>query len=142
MELKFERPSRKYEAVIIMHPDATEQQQKDFFKKNSEILKSFKGDYSQVDSWGKRRLANPIGKLRMGHFFHAFFEAHSESIAELERTMRINDQVLRFNHMRLDDRVSIAQHLEDYREVLVGSSKREQEREAKAQARKMARTRN
>ena len=85
---------------------------------------------------GKRRLANMIGKMRMGIYFHSTFTAQPECVEELERTMRINDKVLRFLHYRLDSRQSISQHLEVYREVIAGSKTREQERDAKTQARK------
>ena len=136
MELNVEKPLRKYEAIIIMHPDATEEEQKALFQKNAEIIKNFKGEVVQVNTWGKRKLANAIGKLRMGTYFHSYFEAKAESIKELERTMKINDRVLRYMHTVLDPRESITKHIESYNEVLAGSIARDQEREAKAQIRR------
>lgn len=141
MQFKVERPVRKYEAVLILHPDLSEDQQKSFFKKNQKIIKDFGGDFHHIDTWGKRKLANPINKVRMGTYFHTTFEAKAEVIAELERTMRINDEVLRFCHQRLDDRFTMTKHLENYRDVLSASRQRDQEREAKAQARKQAKER-
>ena len=138
MEFIIERPARKYESVVILHPDLTEDQQKSFFQKNKELLKTFGGDIHKIDSWGKRKLGNPIEKLKMGTYFYTTFEAKSEAILELERTFRINDKVLRFTHRRLDDRISIEKHFDEYREVIEGSKKREQERESKIQAKKMA----
>jgi small subunit ribosomal protein S6 len=132
------QPARKYEAVIIMHPDCTETEQKALFQKNKEILKTFDGEIAHVDTWGRRKLANPINKLTRGIYFHATFESKGEAIAELERTMRINDKVLRFQHTRLDDRDSLAKHLENFKDSLAETSRREKEREAKAQARKAA----
>lgn len=129
---------RKYEAVIIMHPDSTEADQKGLFQKNKEIMKSFEGDVNHLDTWGRRKLANPINKLTRGVYFHTTFEAKGEVIAELERTMRINDKVLRFQHTRLDDRQSLAKYLEGFKDALAETSRREKEREAKAQARKAA----
>src|SRR6185295_2207489 len=96
---------RKYEAVIIIHPDASEEEQKAVLRRNREIIQSFKGEMNHLDTWGKRKLANPIHKFTRGNYFHMTFEAKGEAIAELERTMRINDHVLRFQHTRLDDRV-------------------------------------
>jgi small subunit ribosomal protein S6 len=138
MPAKIERPSRIYESVVIMHPDTSEQDQKTLFKKNSEIIKSFSGQMHHIDTWGKRRLANPIDKMRVGLFFHSSFTAKGDCVAELERTMRINDSVLRFVHVRLDERKNITQHLQDYRDLLALSREREQEREDKARARKAA----
>ncbi|MGE0763200.1 MAG: 30S ribosomal protein S6, partial [Bdellovibrionales bacterium] len=45
---------RKYEGVVIMHPDASEDEQKALFRKNAEIIKSFKGEMNHLDTWGRR----------------------------------------------------------------------------------------
>lgn len=132
------QPVRKYEAIIIMHPDASEAEQKALFLKNREIIKSFDGEMNHLDTWGRRKLANPINKLTRGIYFHATFESKGDAIAELERTMRINDKVLRFQHTRLDDRISLAKYLENFKDSLAETSRREREREAKAQQRKAA----
>src|ERR1700749_3894947 len=109
---------RKYEAVIIINPDASEEDQKNVLRKNREIIKNFSGEVNHIDTWGKRKLANPIDKFSRGNYFHVTFEAKGEAIAELERTMRINDQILRFQHTRLDDRVSLAKFVENFKEAL------------------------
>lgn len=127
---------RKYEGVVIMHPDASEDEQKALFRKNVEIIKSFKGELNHLDTWGKRRLANPIEKLNRGNYFHTTFTGKGEVIAELERTMRINDRVLRFTHVRLDDRVSLPKFVEEFKSALTETLKRESEREAKSLARR------
>lgn len=136
MELNVQKPIRNYETVIIMHPDTSEEDQKALFRKNQEIIKRSSGQVSHIDTWGKRRLANTINKIKVGIYFHSTFTAKSECVEELERTMRINDRVLRFFHTRLDDRRSIEQHLQGYRDVIAASKEREQEREAKVHARK------
>lgn len=138
MDLNVEKPLRKYEGVIILHPDTTEAEQKGFFKRNLETIQQFAGRVNHVDTWGKRRLANPIKKFRLGTYFHTTFEAKGECVAELERLMKIDDRVLRYLHVRLDDRKSLAQHVEAFHTTLAESIKREQEKEAKNQARRMA----
>lgn len=130
---------RKYEVVVIMHPDASEDEQKALFRKNAEIIKSFSGSVNHLDTWGKRKLGNPVNKLTRGNYFHSTFEATGEAIAELERTMRINDKVLRFQHTRLDDRVSLPKFVEKFKEALVETANREREREIKNQQRKAMR---
>jgi len=127
---------RNYEAVIIMHPDTAETEQKALFKKNQEIIKGFGGSLNHVDTWGKRKLANPIRKLNRGIYFHTTFQAKGDAIAELERTMKINERVLRVSHQKLDDRVSLAKHVERFKEGLAEAMNREKEREARAQARR------
>lgn len=108
---------RPYEAVILMHPDASVEDQKEFFKKNKGIISDFKGSVHSLETWGKRSLANPIGKAKKAYFFHTMFEAQPAVVAELERTMRINDKVLRFTHTKLDERVSLVKHLENFKKV-------------------------
>lgn len=130
---------RPYEAVILMNPDSSENDQKALFKRNKSIIEEqFKGEVKHLDTWGKRRLANPIGKSKHAVFFHTTFIADPQAIAELERTMRINDNVLRYMHTALDVRKDIVKYVEDFKSALAESTAREREREAKFQARKAA----
>lgn len=129
---------RPYEVVVLMHPDASVEEQKELFRKNKATIEGFKGSVNSLETWGKRNLATPIGKLKKAFFFHSTFEADSQAIIEIERTMRINDKVLRFAHTRLDERVALAKHLEAFKKGLSESAAREKEREAKMQARKAA----
>ncbi|MBC86847.1 MAG: 30S ribosomal protein S6 [Bdellovibrionaceae bacterium] len=128
-----------YESVIILDPTLSEDQQKDFFKKHQATIKEYDGEINHLDTWGQRALANPIKKVHRGTYFHTTFTANSNCVAELERTMLINDSVLRFIHVRLDNRTPIAKHLEQFKEALVESNRRTQEREAKIQAKKAMR---
>lgn len=138
MELSKTKAKMPYEVVILMHPDATVEEQKELFKKNKGTIESFAGSVHSLETWGKRTLATPIGKLKKAVFFHSTFEADTQAIAELERTMRINDKVLRFMHTRLDERVSLPKFMETFKKGLSESAAREKEREAKVQARKAA----
>lgn len=137
MDLKAEL-KRPYEAVILVHPDATVEEQKALFTKNKATIVNYKGSIHSLETWGKRTLATPIGKLRKAVYFHTFFEADPQAIIELERTMRINDKVLRFMHTKLDERTPITKHAEAFKKGLAESAQREKEREAKAQLRRQA----
>ncbi|MEK6554093.1 MAG: 30S ribosomal protein S6 [Bdellovibrionota bacterium] len=133
-----ERPLQNYEAIIILHPDVNETEQKALFKRNAETIQSFKGRVNHLDTWGKRRLANPVKKMKMGNYFHTTFEAKAEAVAEIERLLGIDDRVLRFFHTKLDDRKSLSQYVEDFKKTLADSVRREQEKDAKRDARKAA----
>ncbi len=134
------RPNlRPYEAVILVHPDATEEDQKALFKRNKGIIEEqYGGTVHHLDTWGKRNLSNAIEKHRRAVFFHTTFAADPQAIDELERTMRINDKVIRYMHTRLEDGKDLAEHLEGFRKTLAESAARERDREAKFQARKAA----
>jgi small subunit ribosomal protein S6 len=129
---------RPYEVVVLMHPEATQEEQKELFRKNKGIIQTFKGTINSLDTWGKRNLANPIGKSKKAVFFHSTFMAAPQAIAELERTMRINDKVLRFMHTKLDERVPLTKFMENFKKGLAETAQREKEKEAKAQMRKAA----
>ena len=129
---------KPYEVVILVHPDSTVEEQKELFRKNKATIESFNGTVNSLETWGKRTLATQIGKLKKAVYFHATFEADTQAVAELERTMRINDKVLRFMHTRLDERVSLGKFLEGFKKGLSESAAREKEREAKMAARKAA----
>lgn len=135
---KTEVIKRPYEVVVLMHPDASLQEQKELFQKNKSIIQSFGGSVHSVETWGKKNLANQIGKNKKAIYFHSLFEAGTQAIAEIERTMRINDKVLRFMHTKLDERVSLAKHLESFKKGLQETVQREKEKEAKFQARRAA----
>jgi len=124
---------RPYEAVILLHPDTSESDQKALFLKNEKIVTQFSGSVNHVDTWGKRKLANHIKNQKRAIFFHTTFEASSGAIAEMERTMLINDKVLRFFHKGIGPKVNVAKHLEIFRTTISESVNREKEREAKFQ---------
>lgn len=130
---------RQYESVIILHPDASPADQKAVFKKNAEIIQSFKGRMNHIDTWGKRNFANAINKNSKGVYFHTTFEADSQAVAEIERVMRINEKVLRFQHTRLKENTDLAKYVATFKELLAVNAQKEREREAKFQAKRAAR---
>jgi small subunit ribosomal protein S6 len=139
MELEVRPHLRPYEGVIIVNADASEEVQKELFRRNKSIIEEqFGGKVNHLDTWGKRNLANPIEKTKKALYFHTTFTANPQAIAELERTMRINDNVLRFMHTRLDDKTDLNVFVENFKKALSESAAREREREAKFQARRAA----
>ena len=131
--------TRQYEAVILVHPDTSLEEQKAIFKKNAEVIKSYKGRVNHIDTWGKRTFGNPIEKAHKGFYFHTTFESDSQAVAELERVMRINEKVLRFQHTRLKENTDLKKYVESFKEALAANAAKEKEREAKFQAKKAAR---
>ena len=130
--------SRPYEAIIMMDVDATEQEQKDLFKKNKSIIESFSGEMNHIDTWGKRKLANPIENNNRAIYFHSTFMANPKAIHELERTMKLNEKVLRVVHTRLSEKMTLSKHVESFKSRLAETLQKEKEKEAKFKARKAA----
>lgn len=134
-DIKIVRP---YEGIVIMHPDSSSEDQKGLFKKNTKIIEDHNGKINHIDTWGKRSLASPIAKHTKAHYFHVTFTAAPETIKELERTMRINDKVLRFFHKKLDERIDLQKHVEQFKTNLAQNMQKMKEREAKAKERRAA----
>lgn len=128
--------TRPYEVVIMMDPDTAEADQKALFKKNKSIIESFSGSVNHIDTWGKRKLANPIGNKHRALYFHSTFVASPDAIRELERTMGLNDKILRAVHTRLSEKVPLAKHVENFKLQLADTMQKEKEKEAKFKARK------
>ncbi len=129
-ELVKETVVRPYEVIIVMEPNTSEEEQKALFTKNQKIIEGFSGKVSHLDTWGVRRLANPIGKLNRGIYFHSTFMASPDSIMELERTMRINEKVLRFMHTRLPDETVLTDFVEKFKAGLIERREREAKKAA------------
>ena len=129
---------RPYEVVVLVNPDTTLEDQKAIFKKNKATIDGMGGKVHYLETWGKRTLANTINKHKKAIFFHSMFEANPQTIHELERTMRINEKVLRFMHTKLDERLSVGKHMEAFKRGVAESATREKEREARIQMKKAA----
>ena len=128
-EIKKEVVARPYEAVILMDASVSEEEQKNLFQKNKKVIEDFKGQVNHVDTWGVRKLGNLIGKSTRAMYFHSTFTANPDAIMELERTMRINDKVLRFMHTRLPDTVALPTYVEKFKEALIERKEKDLKRQ-------------
>lgn len=140
-ELKREKVVRPYEAIVMLDPSATQEEQKSLFQKNKSIIEGFSGEMNHVDTWGTRKLGNPIEKLTRAVYFHCTFKSEPEAINELERTMKINDKVLRVVHTRLPDGTSLPKFVEEFKQALIERKEKEAKRlAAKADKRRAPRS--
>ena len=83
-----------YEAVYILDPALSEEQIATLVAKFKAVVEA-NGTVSEIDEWGKRRLAYPINDLMEGYYVLMNYESKPEFPAELERVMKITDGVLR-----------------------------------------------
>ena len=86
--------SEKYEAVIVFSLKKDEEQIKALTEKFSELIKA-NGTLTNVDEWGKRKLAYEINYESEGYYVLYNFESKPDFPAELERIINITDGVLR-----------------------------------------------
>ncbi|MHA6481609.1 30S ribosomal protein S6 [Paenibacillus sp. strain BS8-2] len=85
---------RKYEVMYIIRPDAEQENVQALVEKFNGII-SNGGEVTKSEVIGKRRLAYEINKLRDGYFVLVHFNATTEVVNELDRVMKIQDEVIR-----------------------------------------------
>ena len=83
-----------YEAVYNLNPDLTEEQTAALVERFKSVVAA-NGTVSEVNEWGKRRLAYPIQDLMEGYYVLMTFTAAAAVPAELDRIFRITDGVMR-----------------------------------------------
>ena len=96
---------RMYETIFIVQPDLGDDETKALTAKVQEIIASMKGDFKRLEDWGARKLAYPINKFARGRYYYLRFDGDAPLIAELERRLRLDDKVLRYQSVKLEKEV-------------------------------------
>jgi len=92
----------KYEVMYIVKP-AEEEAVEAVAAKFESLITSNGGTIDKVDRWGKRRLAYEIKDFNEGIYFVVYFTAPASVVAELERVMKITDEILRHMVVKQED---------------------------------------
>jgi len=92
-----------YESTFIARPDISSQQVDGLAEQFREILTEAGGEIAKTEYWGLRSLAYRIKKNRKGHYYFMNIDAPPEAIDAMERTMRINEDVIRYLTVRVDE---------------------------------------
>lgn len=92
-----------YETVFILRQDLSESQVKEATEKYSSILENNGGKILKTEQWGLRTLAYRIRKNRRGHYILIESEAPGEAVIELERLMRLDEDILRSMTLKLEE---------------------------------------
>jgi small subunit ribosomal protein S6 len=92
-----------YETVLIARQDISAKQAEDHVKAFVKIVNDNGGEVKNTESWGLRNLAYKIKKNRKGHYALIHSEAPPKAIAEMERNMKLNEDVLRFMTVSIDE---------------------------------------
>ncbi|GBF72399.1 30S ribosomal protein S6 [Paenibacillus sp. 598K] len=87
---------RKYEVMYIIRPEVEQEAVQAIVDKYNGIIENGGGEVSKTDIIGKRRLAYEINKIRDGIYVLVHFNATPEVVNELDRVMKIQDEIIRF----------------------------------------------
>ena len=93
---------RMYETIFIVQPDLGDEELKGLSTKVQEIISSMKGDFKKLEDWGVRKLAYPINKFIRGRYYYLRFDGDAPLIAELERRLRLDDKVVRYQSVKIE----------------------------------------
>ncbi|HLD83095.1 MAG TPA: 30S ribosomal protein S6 [Candidatus Omnitrophota bacterium] len=86
----------KYEAMMIIRPDLSEEQRKELFSQISEVVSKFEGKVTQADIWSeKRKLYFTIKKHQEGAYYLLNFAAPPLKIKEIRQAYKLNEFILR-----------------------------------------------
>lgn len=96
---------RLYEIGFIVNPDATEEDVKKINDLVVSLVEKNEGKVDKVDEWGRRPLAYPIEEHAEGIYTFVNATMDGGNVAELEKRIKLNEKVMRYIIMRLDDRM-------------------------------------
>ena len=90
-----DKPSRDYELILIISPEVKEEDFDTTLDKVSRFITEKGGTISEVERWGKRKLAYPIKRFLEGNYVLTRFNWKSGLSKELESNLQISEEVLR-----------------------------------------------
>jgi len=92
-----------YESIFIVRQDIPATQVETIANSFADIVRNNGGQVTKTEQWGLRTLAYRINKNKKGHYVMFNLDAPSAAVDELERNMRINEDILRFMTVRVEE---------------------------------------
>ncbi len=94
---------RDYELVVIISPEVTDEEFPVTLDKMNQFITDRGGSITEVNQWGRRKLAYPIGNFMEGNYVLTQFKMEPKQTAELEASLRLTEEILRHLLVRLSD---------------------------------------
>ena len=107
--------TRQYELVYIVTPDASDQEVTDLHTQIEQIIQRFNGTLDKTENWGRRKLAYEIGHHREGTYVVETISGTGELMKEIDRRLRVIDQVIRHLVVRVDEELRVAERTREAR---------------------------
>jgi small subunit ribosomal protein S6 len=96
---------RTYEELFILRPDITEEEINPVVEQIRTTVTNGGGSVDKEDRWGVRKLAYRVQKRNDGYYVLVQFTSDPQTVKEVERRLRVNDAVLKFLTVRIDEKV-------------------------------------
>lgn len=94
---------RQYELVYILPPDTTDQQVTELHQQIEGVVSRMNGQIEKTENWGRRKLAYQIAHQKEGVYVLDVINGSGELMKELDRRLRVMDQVIRHMIVRVDE---------------------------------------
>lgn len=94
---------RDYELVVIISPEVTDEEVPITLEKMNQFITDRGGSITEVNQWGRRKLAYPIENFMEGNYVLTQFKMEPKQTAELEASLRLSEEILRHLLVRLSD---------------------------------------
>ena len=92
-----------YESAVLINAALDDQQIDSILTRIKDLITNNGGEIRELDNWGRKRLAYPVDKSKIGYYAIFRFEAPSYIVAKLERTYTLDEQILRFVTLKLSN---------------------------------------
>lgn len=92
-----------YESAVLINAALDDQQIDLILTRIKDFIINNSGQIRELDNWGRKRLAYPVEKSKIGYYAIYRFDAPSDLIAKLERTYSLDEQILRYVTLKLDN---------------------------------------
>jgi len=96
---------RRYEMVYIINPNLDTESLNEVISKFTDIIDKLKGSVLKVHEWGKRKLAYEVKKFDKGYYVMCDFCGGPNTVHELERNLKLDDRVLKYITVKIDEDV-------------------------------------
>ena len=108
---------RQYELVYILPPDTTEQQVTELHEQLEAVVSRMSGQIEKTENWGRRKLAYEIGHNKEGVYVLDVITGSGELMKELDRRLRVMDQVVRHIVVRVDHEKKVVERTRTKRQA-------------------------
>jgi len=130
----------EYETIYVARPDLTDDVMNKLTERYETVVTGNAGEMLVSEDWGKRKLAYPIRKHIRGHYIYLNYCGPAALVAEVERNLGLEDQLLRFLTVKIEDDVEVdarrglAEERKRLRAERMAALKAEEEAEARYRA--------
>ena len=98
---------KRYETIAIIDPDLSKEAEIPIFERLNDLIPQYEGFLIETDDWGTKKLAYDIKKKNRGHYVRFDYCGDGALIQEMERFFRIDDKIMKFMTVLLDENADL-----------------------------------